>query len=322
MTNARIRLAGFDLPSILERPGHALHGSDRLYPETNCYADLVVELLHARGDEPLAVLGCCAALDFEGDQFTFFKPPPEELQALFGIDVHEMQPYRALEQQLRELLPTGRTVTVEVDSWYLPDTAATDYRTNHVKSSIAPLALDPDDQVLHYVHGRGVFTLTGEDYRGALRLEPLPAVALPPYTELVRFDAGPRLGGTELQAAARELLAGHLRRAPGAAAVHRFGEHLDASLPDLLAGTEADFHAYAFASVRMLGAAAGALELQARWLFPSAAAAIAACDAVTGSCKVLSFRLARRRPFDPAPIVVELAVQWQAVLEQLDALVA
>ena len=35
-------------------------------------------------------------MDFEGDQWTFFKPPPEDLERLFGIDIHEMQPYRPL----------------------------------------------------------------------------------------------------------------------------------------------------------------------------------------------------------------------------------
>ena len=35
-------------------------------------------------------------VDFEGDQWTFFKPLPEELEPLFGIDIHEMQPYRPL----------------------------------------------------------------------------------------------------------------------------------------------------------------------------------------------------------------------------------
>jgi Domain of unknown function (DUF1839) len=69
---------------------HALHGSERVYPETNCYTDIVIELLHARGDEPLAAMGFIVRMDFEGDQWTFFKPPVEDLEALFGIDIHEM----------------------------------------------------------------------------------------------------------------------------------------------------------------------------------------------------------------------------------------
>ena len=60
-----------------------------------------IELLHARGDEPLAALGFTLRMDFEGDQWTFFKPPPEDLEQLFGIDVHEMQPYRPLPSRSR-----------------------------------------------------------------------------------------------------------------------------------------------------------------------------------------------------------------------------
>ena len=33
------------------------HAGDRTYTETNCYTDILIELLHARGDEPLAALG-------------------------------------------------------------------------------------------------------------------------------------------------------------------------------------------------------------------------------------------------------------------------
>jgi hypothetical protein len=187
-----------------------------------------------------------------------------------------------------------------------------------VKSSIAVVAVDPAAQALQYLHGRGLFTVTGEDYRGVLRLDPLPVEALPPYMELVRLNAGDRLADDELRAAARDLLRGHLSRAPGAAAVRRFEQHLQAHLPVLLEGSEQDFHAYAFASVRMLGAAAGVLQLQADWLFGTD---VGACERVIGQCKALGFRLARRRAFDPAPLLEQLAADWEQALDELDALV-
>ncbi len=66
-------------------------------------------MLHARGDEPLAAVGCALRMDFEGDQWTFFKPFPEDLELLFGIDVHEMQPYRPLpEQAAEQIARSGR----------------------------------------------------------------------------------------------------------------------------------------------------------------------------------------------------------------------
>jgi hypothetical protein len=111
---------------------HALHAGDRTYLETNCYTDVLIELLHACGYEPLAAFGHLVRMDFEGDQWTFFKPPPDDLEALFGIDIHEMQPYRPLPTQIDEQLRRGRTIIVELDAWYLPDTASTSYRTEHV----------------------------------------------------------------------------------------------------------------------------------------------------------------------------------------------
>ena len=88
---------------------HWLHGPDRTYPETNCYADLVIELIHARGDEPLAILGVTARLDFETDQWTFFKPDPADLEDILGITIHETQPYRPLPDQIPTRWPTDAT---------------------------------------------------------------------------------------------------------------------------------------------------------------------------------------------------------------------
>ena len=87
---------------------HLLHSTARSYPETNCYSDVIIELLHACGYEPLAALGHLVRMDFEGDQWTFFKPPPEDLERLFGIDIHEMQPYRPLPAQIADQLSQGR----------------------------------------------------------------------------------------------------------------------------------------------------------------------------------------------------------------------
>lgn len=51
---------------------HALHRGERAWPETNCYADLWIEVLHAFGYDPHASLGFTIASDFEGDQWLFF----------------------------------------------------------------------------------------------------------------------------------------------------------------------------------------------------------------------------------------------------------
>lgn len=304
---------------------HVLHADGRTYQETNCYADVLIELLHSRGCEPLAMLGSLVRVDFEGDQWTFFKPPPGDLERLYGVDVHEMQPYRPLPDQIAEQLEAGRTVIVELDAYFLPDTAATDYRRGHVKTSIVPEAIDRDAQRLDYFHNAGLHALSGEDYRGVFRLDgPVDPAVLPPYLELVRFDAGPRLEGDALRDAAAALLRKHLGRRPAVNPFEPFGAHLATTLPALQSGDAATYHGYAFATVRMAGSAFELLGDHAGWLLGDAdgGPAIAATRRVVEGCKTLSFKLARRRAFDTAPIIGTLAAAWEDAMAALDAAVA
>jgi hypothetical protein len=312
----------FELDAAGYQP-HAVHGSGRTYTESNCYTDIIIELLHGRGDEPLAVLGCLVRTDFEGDQWTFFKPPPDDLEAMFGIDIHEMQPYRPLPLQIAEQIDAGRTIIVELDSWYLPDTAATSYRSEHVKSSVVAEAIDLERGWLRYFHGAGLYELEGQDYTAIFRLEgePSPEI-LPPYTELVRFDAGPRLHGDDLRAAARDSLRRHLAHRPASDPFERFGEALEHDLPILFESGPEAYHAYAFATVRMVGAAFELAATQAQWLLGEQAASCAApMLKVVEGCKVLGFRLARRRDFDPGPIVEALSEAWRQAIAALEEVV-
>jgi hypothetical protein len=298
---------------------HAVHGPGRTYVETNCYTDVFVELVHARGLEPLAALGINARMDFEGDQWTFFKPAPGDLELLYGIDVHEMQPYRPLPDQLAEQLAGGRTMIVELDSWWLPDTAATAYRREHVKTSVAVAAIDRDAQRLRYFHNAGLYELGGEDFRGVLAIDG----GLPPYVELVRFDAGPALEGAALRAAARERTVHHLARRPASNPFVRFGAALERDLPALLAGDPAGYHAYAFATVRMVGSGFELLAAHTRWLLGDEGEdAARAMDEIVGASKLLSLKLARRKVFDPAPVIDGLAAAWERATGGLDAALA
>jgi hypothetical protein len=310
VTAGMVSLLGLD-PATYEQ--HAVHRDERSYGETNCYTDILIELVHACGHEPLAVVGSAVAVDFEGDQWTFFKPAPDELELLYGIDIHEMQPYRPLPDQIAELIEEGRTLIVELDSFYLPDTAATSYRREHVKSSAVMEAIDREGERLHYFHNASLYELEGDDYRNLFRLgrEFSPDV-LPPYTELVRFDRRRALEDEELRDATRALLRRHLGRMPVENPFARFGESLQRSLPDLLTGDDADYHAYAFATVRMAGAAFELARSHVDWLFGATAGSAASeLQAIVDGCKVLSFKLARRRAFDPEPLVAELAASWE-----------
>lgn len=312
-----VSLLGLD-PATYEP--HPLHGPDRNYAETNCYTDVLIEFVHAIGSEPLAMAGCALPVDFEGDQWTFFKPRPEDVEALYGIDIHEMQPYRPLADQIAEQIEAGRTMTVELDSFHLPDTAATSYRKDHVKTSVIPEAIDREGEVLRYFHGDGYSELRGEDFRGALRIgRSYSDDVLPPYAELVRLDAGPRLEGEELRAAAREILAAQIGRRPADNPFERFGAGLASEVPNLLAGDTQRYHDYAFATVRMVGSAFEVAASHVEWVLGDAGAAAAArmAEIVTG-CKALSFKLARRREFDPAPAVEAMAAAWAGAFAELE----
>jgi hypothetical protein len=298
----------------------ALHHARRVFRETNCYVDVWIELLHASGIDPVSIMAFTCTVDFEGDQWTFFKPRPEDLLHFHGIDVHEMQLYRPTLTHVESQIEAGRTMTIEVDSFYLPDTAGSAYRRQHVKSTIAIEAVDASGERLRYFHGAGYHQLCGDDYRGVFRLHSdLSDDVLPPYTELIRFDASPRLAGEDLRRAAacalRRELAHRPRRNPWIA----FGERLTADLPALLSGTENDYHAYAFATVRQCGAAFECAQSFVEWLTGTQESM--AADALTRiviGAKALLFKLARRRAFDPSPAIQQLATDWEIAMEALD----
>jgi Domain of unknown function (DUF1839) len=314
----------FDIAPATYEP-HPLHvPGTRTYTETNCYSDILIELIHARGDEPLAAMGFTVGMDFEGDQWTFFKPPPEDLVSLFGIDIHEMQPYRPIPAQIEEQIAVGRTIIVEVDSWYLPDTAATSYRREHVKTSIIAEAIDRTGERLRYFHNASLHEVDGEDYRGIFRIgRPFSDDVLPPYAELLRFDAAPRLAGEELRERAVELLRGHLDRRPSSNPFERFAEALGRDLPELLDGDLTAYHDYAFATVRMFGSAFEITASHADWLLGAdGAVAIDELGRIVDSSKVLSLRLARRKPFDPQPLIEDLAGSWERAMAALDVAIA
>ncbi|HED35455.1 MAG TPA: DUF1839 family protein, partial [Gammaproteobacteria bacterium] len=121
---------------------HRIHTQERDWAETNCYVDIWIELLHALGHEPLAVMPFTLAIDFEGDQWTFFKPPLADIYELYGIDVQELALWQPLVQHVEQQVALGKPVLVELDSYYLPDTAGMAYRLAHVKSTVAVVEID------------------------------------------------------------------------------------------------------------------------------------------------------------------------------------
>jgi hypothetical protein len=305
-----------------------LHASGRTWPEKNCYVDIWIELLHAWGFEPRAMLPFVMAVDFVGDQWTFFKPPHGELHELYGIDVQELTVWRPLLEHAVEHLADGRLICMEVDSFWLPDTAGTDYRRNHVKTTIAMNAIDPETRRLGYFHGTGYHQLEGEDFGGIFNPE-TAADALPLFAEYVRMGngSGDRCPPRELAMCSRALLMRHLARAPRENPLSRFAERFECELASLQQRGLAHYHQWAFAGLRQLGAAMELAAIHLRWLEAArvlrAGDAAEAFDFISGACKSLVLKGARAvnsgRPMDVATPCLAMAAAWERGIGQLRA---
>lgn len=284
-------------PAVLTHP--PLDGPHRHWPETNCSVDLWLSVLQAWGEQPLALPGFAVALDYEGDQFTFLKPPLGDLRALYGITVEELQIFRDVEAHLLAQQRRGALAMIEVDGYWLPDTRGTGYRSDHAKTTIGVLSIEPAARRLRYLHNRAQAGLEGEDYDGVLWRHPAPPPGwLPPYAEIARRD--PRRVGqdeTALAATATGLLRMHLERVPGSDPILAFAEALQAELGALRGRDPAAFHRWAFATLRQLGAGFELLGLHAAWLGAitgrGAGPAPELCGGIAEGAKVLQFRLAR-----------------------------
>ncbi len=304
---------------------HMLHAEDRVWVEKNCYVDIWIELIHALGCEPLAMLPFVNAIDFVGDQWTFFKPKHDELRALYGIDVQELNCWRQLIEHALEHLGAGRLIAPEADAWWLPDTAGTDYRTQHTKSSVILNDLDIASRRLGYFHNAGYFKLDGEDFARTFRLDIAPDPAFMPfYAELIDIEALQRRTEAELKAHSAELLAKHVAAMPADNPVERFGARFQRDLPELQDKGLAYYHAWAFATVRQLGAAAELSALHLRWLGACRhARAAAAWDRINHGAKTFILKAARavnsRRPLDAAPYFDDWAQAWQTARDALSS---
>jgi len=298
-----------------------LHGHDRIWPETNCYIDVWVELLAALGHPVEPALAFTVLQDFEGDHFTFFKFPLEDLQTLFGLSVQELAIYESVEVQTMAQLRRARPVLVEVDAYWLPD-AQEAYRTGHVKTSIAVIALDPGKRRLGYFHGTGYHEATGEDYDGLFR----GPTILFPYAEFVKRD-GRALDGAALLEASLALLRCHLEHRPRANPVRQWRSALPSHLERLAARDMAYFHLYAFNMPRQLGANFEMLGTYLQWLgaggVEGLADAAAASRRIAEAAKTVQFQLARlvhRRKVDADAVGLQaLADDYDRIFDALEA---
>lgn len=306
---------------------HSLHRSDRIWTETNCYVDVWIEVLHACGLDPLAAAAFPLSTGFEGDQWTFFKYPPEDLRALYGIEVSEMNVWRPVLDHLTEQLDFGRLLTIEVDSFFLPDTHGVSYRIAHVKSTIVANEVDTKERRLGYFHNAGYFELSGDDFdglfhRGAYANEQ----PLPPYVELVKMRPHETV---DVRVEAERLLARHLDRACVDNPIPAMAAKIERDMEWLRTEDGETFHQYAFGICRQCGASAELAADFLCWLADcggsDGVALFAAAEhlrSLAQSAKALQFalaRMARGRPGDISSLVSDMQSQWSEAYASLRA---
>jgi hypothetical protein len=197
---------------------------------------------------------------------------------------------------------------VEVDAFYLPDTAGVSYRSVHTKTTIGIESLDVEGRTLGYFHNAGYFTLAGEDFDALFA--PLRADSLVPYTEFARIEKGKALSGDVLLEAVRMLLKKHIARMPEHNPIVPFRERFEVDVAWLAGEPQATFHVYAFSTLRQLGACYELAASHLRWLSeretPGLTAAAEAFDALGSEAKTLQFKAARavvlKKPVAFAPM--------------------
>ncbi|HEY4240028.1 MAG TPA: DUF1839 family protein [Kofleriaceae bacterium] len=325
----RLNVLGLDAAAYQR---HVLHADDRTWVEKNCYVDIWIEVIHAIGCEPLAMLPFVTAIDFEGDQWTFFKPPHDELRSLYGIDVQELNCWRPLLEHSVEHLGAGKLISTEADAWWLPDTSGTDYRRQHTKSTIVITDLDVEARRLGYFHNAGYYTLEGEDFAKTFRLADETGARtiedpafMPFFAELVRIDSVVRRSPEELRERSRAILGMTIPRIPKDNPVTRFQARFAQDLPRLQEKGLAYYHAWAFATVRQLGAASELAAMWLRWLGGPGTAEIAArYDEISNGAKSFILKAARavnaKRALD-ASVMSGWADAWAAATAALPAIV-
>ena len=246
---------------------HALHTQARNFVEGNCYIDIWIELIHARGLDPYAFLPFTLASDFEGDQWTFYKPSFDDLSYLYGINVQELYLWRSLPEQVATQLRLNKIVLLEADSFYLPDTRGSDYQQQHVKTTIGIESIDIDSCTLGYFHNEGYNSLQGEDFRGIFHLEKAVAPeSLPPYAEIVKFDSIVHYPHEEIRQRSMQLAQRYSCALPTENPISCFSQVIQSDVEWLMGQGLDVYHRYAFGSLRQMGSCFELTAHYCRWL--------------------------------------------------------
>lgn len=307
---------------------HSLHTQERVWPESNCYVDVCIEVLHAAGADPYACLGFTLATEYEGDQFTFFKQPVADIEALYGIQVLELNLWQPLLEHALTQLARGRMLLAEVDAFYLPDTSGTDYRTAHTKTTVGLERIDRAARTLGYFHNAGYHELRDADFDGVFQLDPtVPVTHLPPYVELVKLDRKLELSSEKLVQRSLELTRKHLRRRSPQNPITEFKAQVAQDLAWLITQELGVYHQYAFSTLRQLGASCEFASLYLRWLAERGQGdlqdASDAFSSISTTSKALILKLARavngKRMVDLTETLSAMEASWDSGMQAVVA---
>ncbi|HXF23953.1 MAG TPA: DUF1839 family protein [Gemmatimonadaceae bacterium] len=300
---------------------HELHRSERVWLETNCYVDLWIELLHTMRLDPVACMAFTLAMDFEGDQWTFFKQPAADLYNLYGVDVQELTIWRPVIDHVAEQVKHGRVPLVEVDSFHLPDTTGVAYGIEHTKTTIGVETIDLRERRMGYFHNAGYFELSGADLEGIFRDD---TASLAPYTEIAKFDRLVHRTDGELAAMARELTRYYLGRIPCINPVTKYRTCFADDMTWLAGEEMAVFYKYAFATLRQCGACAEMASTFLTWLAERGGQLTPAADefaSIASGAKAIQFKIARmmatRKPADVTLLLDQMEASWNRAISDL-----
>jgi len=276
---------------------HLIHTQERDWAETNCYVDVWIELLNALGHEPIAAMPFSLGIDFEGDQWTFFKFQLSDIYQLYGIEVQELAVWKPLIQHIEEQINMGRPVLVELDSMYLPDTAGTAYKMAHVKTTVAINEIDIEKKQLGYFHAQGYYRLEADDFDNVFRLNLNDPSILEPYVEIAKLR---NTQSTETESIVKDslvILKKQLQMLPSENPFISFKKQLEKDLEWLKQQDLEMFHQYSFATLRQFGACFELASNYMEWLMKNGEEnllhASSCFKQISETAKIYQFQLAR-----------------------------
>lgn len=306
--------------TVRDYRSHPLHDQQQVWAERNCYVDLWVELLHSLDVDPVAGLAFTLGADFEGDQWSFSKYPAEDLRLVYGVAVAELNVWRPVLHHVVDHMALGELLTVEVDSYYLPDTDGLAYRSTHTKTTITPGRVDVACRRMEYFHNAGYFELADDDFDGIFGVGQHTPPVMAPYVESVRLDSLRRDPPAVLAATADALLTQYLERRPAGNPAARWAEHVGGDLEWLASDGSEQFHAYTFSMCRQFGASAELAAAFVGWLadqgrggesaLRASAAHLQACAESSKSLQFALARLSRGRRVDVSSLLARIVDDW------------